>query len=247
LTTVSVITPAFNAAEHIGFTIESVMEQDFRDLEHLVIDDCSTDGTVEVVRGYARGDGRLRLVQRGSNGGPGPTRNSGLAEATSRYVAFLDSDDVWMPGKLTAQLEHLRATGAGVSFTAFHRIDERGTASGATVGVPDSITYEELLRNTAIVTSTTLVDREITGDFRMLDTFYDDFALWLSLLRRRVSARGLNRDLLAYRVRPGSWSRNKLKSAYHVWRTYRDIERLPITRAVSSFVGYGMRGLAKYR
>jgi teichuronic acid biosynthesis glycosyltransferase TuaG len=246
LSAVAVITPAFNAAEHIGFTIESVLGQDFVDLEHIVVDDCSTDDTTAVVRRYARGDSRLRLIQRRENGGPGPTRNSGLDEASSRYVAFVDSDDVWMPGKLAAQLEHIRARGAGVSFTAFHRIDQHGAASGGTIPVPDAITYEELLRNTAIVTSTTLVDREVTGDFRMLDTFYDDYALWLALLRRGVVARGLNVDLLAYRVRPGSWSRNKVKSAYHVWRTYRDIERLSLARSVRSFIGYGMNGLAKY-
>jgi teichuronic acid biosynthesis glycosyltransferase TuaG len=107
--------------------------------------------------------------------------------------------------------------------------------------------YRGLLKNTAIATSTAVIDRDKTGRFEMIDTYYDDYALWLTLLKRGHVAHGLNEDLMRYRVVGKSVSRNKGRSAWHVWRTYRDIEQLSILYAVWCFSHYAWRARLKYR
>jgi teichuronic acid biosynthesis glycosyltransferase TuaG len=244
---VSVITPAYKAARFVGATIESVIAQDYPHWEMLIVDDRSPDDTGDVVARYASLDPRVKLIRQAQNGGAAHARNTALEASRGRFVAFLDSDDVWLPGKLSRQLSFMREMGAGLTFTAFRRITDDGTRTGRLIGVPRSLSYSSLLKNTAIVTSTVLVDKSATGPFRMTKTYYDDFVLWLELLKRGVVARGLPVDLLRYRVVQQSLSRNKANSAKQVWRTYRDIERLGILRSAWCFAHYASRAWLKYR
>lgn len=244
---VSIITPAYRAAAVIGPTIESVLGQTFRDLEMLVVDDCSPDETVPVLERYAGADTRLRCLRHVENRGPGAARNTALAAATGRFVAFLDSDDVWLPQKLERQIAFMRERSAAVSYTQFRRINEAGEIVSRIIEVPARMDYEALLRNTAMTTSTVVIDRERTGPFFMPPAFYDDYACWLSLLRRGHTAHGLQEDLVRYRVLAQSWSRNKLRSAREVWRVYRETERLGRTRSAWVFAHYAFNAMRKYR
>ena len=244
---VSIIIPAFNAERVVGDALDSIALQDYADLEAIVVDDCSADGTAEVVRQRAAADQRIRLIRQPVNGGPSKARQAALDRATGRYVAFLDCDDVWLAGKLERQLAFMEAERAALSYTEFRRMSDDGTRVGRRVSVPAHLDYADLLCNTAMATSTVIVDRDVTGAFAMTHTYYDDYVLWLSLLRRGHRAHGLKEDLMRYRVSPSSWSRNKANSAAWVWRTYRDVERLPFARAVWCFANYACRGALKYR
>ena len=231
----------------MGATIESVIAQDYLKWEMLIVDDRSPDNTADIVASYTKADPRVKLIQQTENGGAAAARNAALDVARGRYVAFLDSDDVWMPGKLSRQLAFMQAVGAGFSFTSFRRITQDGTRTGRLISVPPALHYSDLLKNTAIVTSTVIVDRAATGNIRMIKTYYDDFVLWLGLLKRGVIARGLPIDLLRYRVVEQSISRNKGNSARQVWRTYREIESLGVLPAAWCFVHYATRAWLKYR
>lgn len=244
---VSIVTPAYNAAPFLPETIASVQAQTFADWEMLVVDDRSRDDTVAVVEAAAARDPRVVLLRQEKNGGPALARDAALLRARGRYIAFLDSDDSWMPEKLEVQLAFMAERAAAVSYTAFRRINRDGTRVGAVVRVPDRLNYRQLLANTALATSTVIVDRQATGPFRMTPTYYDDFALWLELLKRGFEAHGLALDLMRYRVLGKSVSRNKVRSAWMVWRTYRDVERLSWASAASAFVRYAMNALWKYR
>lgn len=243
---VSIVTPAYRAARFIGETIRSVQAQTYRDFEMLVVDDCSPDDTAAIVERFAAADPRIRLLRQAANGGPAAARNRALAEARGRWVAFLDGDDLWLPDKLERQLAFHRARGARISFTAFRRIDADGSRLGRLVTVRDWLDYDRLLCDTGIATSTVIVDRASTGPFWMKKTYYDDYACWLELLRVGGLAAGLQEDLMRYRVLGGSVSRNKLRSALHVWRTYREVERLGWLRSAWSFANYAGRGVLKY-
>ncbi len=243
---VSIVTPAFRAARYIGETIRSVQAQTYRDLEMLVVDDCSPDDTAAIVASFAASDPRIRLLRQQVNGGPAAARNRALAEARGRWIAFLDSDDTWLPQKLEKQLQFHQAQGAKLSFTEFRRVDADGSHVGRLITVRDWLDYDRLLCNTGIATSTVVVDRARTGPFSMKKTYYDDYACWLELLRSGGRAVGLHEDLMRYRVLGGSVSRNKLRSARHVWRTYREVERLGLVRSAWSFVNYAGRGVFKY-
>jgi teichuronic acid biosynthesis glycosyltransferase TuaG len=245
-TLVSIVMPAYRAARYIGETIRSVQAQTYRDFELLVVDDCSPDETADIVARIAGQDPRIRLLRQQTNSGPAAARNRALAEARGRWIAFLDSDDAWLPDKLEKQIAFHRTQNAKLSFTEFRRVSADGSQVGRLITVRDWLDYDRLLCDTGIATSTVIVDRARTGPFSMKNTYYDDYACWLELLRSGGRAVGLHEDLMRYRVTHGSVSRNKLRSALHVWRTYREVERLGLMRSAWSFVNYASRGVIKY-
>lgn len=244
---VSIITPAWKAADHIAETIVSVQKQTYSSWEMLISDDCSPDNTCEIIESFIAKDYRIKLIQLSENGGPARARNIALDKARGRYIAFLDSDDLWLPKKLESQLAFHQSQEAHLSYTAYRRISMESQRIGRLIQVPERMTYSQVLSNTAIATSTVIVDRKRTGDFEMKPIYYDDFGCWLQLLRLGGFAAGLNEDLMRYRVREGSVSRNKWRSAKEVWKTFRKVEKLNLLCSAWHFSHYCHNALKKYR
>jgi len=245
---VSIITPAFKAERVIGQTIESVQAQSVQNWEMLIAEDFGPDDTRAVVREFAKREPRIRLIEPSQNGGPAAARNHALAEAKGRWLAFLDSDDLWLPSKLERQLDfHRQHQHAVISFSGFRRISADGARTGRFIGVPPILNYRKLLGNTAIATSTAIVDRHLSGEFRMQNTYYDDFACWLALLKNGGVAVGLNEDLMRYRVMEASVSRDKSNSALQVWKAYSEVQGLDPLRSAWYFSQYALRAWMKYR
>jgi len=244
---VSIITPSWNVDRLIGETIASVQAQTFADWELLIADDCSTDSTAAVIESHAASDPRIKLIRQPRNGGPALARQAAIEQAQGRFIAFLDSDDLWLPTKLERQIAFAREHRAALSFTAFRRINEDGSVTGRLISVPASLTYDQLLRNTAIATLTALVDRDIAGPIAMKNEGYDDFCLWLSILKPGHVAWGLNEDLARYRVRGVSVSSRPLRSAGWVWHIYRNVERLSLVKSAWCFAHWGARAWLKRR
>ena len=244
---ISIITPSWNVEHLIGETIDSVQAQTLGDWELLIADDCSTDNTVAVIENYAAKDPRVRLIRQSRNGGPALTRQAAIEQAQGRFLAFLDSDDLWMPTKLERQIAFAREHRAALSYTAFRRINENSSVTGRLITVPESLTYDQLLKNTSIATLTALIDREISGPVAMQDLGYDDFCLWLSVLKPGHTAWGLNEDLARYRVRGVSVSSRPVRSARWVWHIYRNVERLSLIKSAWCFGHWAMRAWLKRR
>ncbi len=211
----------------------------------LIVDDCSPDDTCDRVSQIAQLDARVHLIRQPRNQGPAVARNTAPEAASGRYVAFLDSDDFWLSGKMTNQLDFMAKSETAISYTEFRRVSEDGKRIGHRVIVPATLSYTQLLGNTAMATSTVLIDQLQTGRVRMPIAPYDDLAAWLSILRRGYIAKGLKQDLMRYRVLNGSISRNKLRSASWVWKTYRQVEGLGLLRSSWSFVNYAAHGWLK--
>ncbi len=243
---VSIIVPAYNAARFIGETIKSVQSQTYKAWEMIIVDDCSSDNTCDIVEAIGESDERVTLIRHTRNGGPSAARNSALKAAKCRYIAFLDSDDMWLPLKLERQLAFMNKGEIRFSFTQYRRFYD-ACDHGRIIPIPLQIDYRGLLKNTAIATSTVIVDREMTGPFKMVNTYYDDFALWLDLLKRGITAHGLQEDLMRYRIVAKSVSRHKGKSALWVWRTYRNVEHLGLFYSAWCFVNYAARAYVKYK
>jgi len=222
-----------------------VKAQGLADWEMLVADDASADRTAAIVAAAAAEDARIRLIRLERNGGVARARNAALAAARGRFVAFLDSDDLWLPQKLQRQVDFMQAVDAAVSYTAFRRIDETGNRVGRLVAVPARLTYRQLLKNTAIATLTGMVDTAKTGPIRMTEARRDDYILWLSLLRRGFVARGLQEDLARYRVVRGSLSSKPKRSAAWVWNVYRRVEGLGPLQSAWCMAHYGTRAILK--
>jgi teichuronic acid biosynthesis glycosyltransferase TuaG len=244
---VSIITPSWNVERLIGETIESVQAQTLRDWELLIADDCSTDSTAAVIESYAAKDPRIRLIRQSRNGGPALARQAAIEQAQGRFLAFLDSDDLWLPTKLERQVAFTREHRAALSFTAFRRINETGSVTGRLIPVPVSLNYEQLLKNTSIATLTAIVDRDVAGNIAMKNEPYDDFCLWLSILKPGHVAHGLNEDLARYRVRGVSVSSRPMRSAGWVWHIYRNVERLSLVKSAWCFAHWSARAWQKRR
>jgi glycosyltransferase involved in cell wall biosynthesis len=214
---ISVVIPAYNRAATIARCIESALVQDFPSFEVVVADDGSSDATREIVAGFA--DPRVRLVARESNGGAAAARNSGVAAARGRYVAFLDSDDVFLPGKLATQHAALRTAGPAqrLSCTAF-RIEllDQGQVIDW-YHRPDAASFEGLFKGCSLGPGSTLmVERRVLDEIGPLDTTLSRFEDWDWLLRY-VAAGGeilvLNTILTHIYNRRGRLSRDTWQAA----------------------------------
>lgn len=239
--------PAWNVERFIGETIRSVQSQTFSDWELIVADDGSSDKTMVQVEKLSTVDPRIRMVLTTGHRGPALARQAAIDHASGRYLAFLDSDDLWLPTKLERQLAFMREKSAVLSYTSFCRMSEDGTKIGTPRHIPMSLTYTELLKNTAIATLTAMIDRNGAGPIAMVNRGYDDYCLWLSILRRGHTAWGLSEDLARYRVRGGSISSKPFRSARWVWAIYREVEKLPVLSSAWYLAHYGARAWLKRR
>ena len=243
---VSIITPTHNVESYISQTIRSVIDQSFQSWELVIVDDASSDNTVELVDSFLVSDHRIRMFSNSKNIGPGPSRNRGVEEAKGRYIAYLDSDDYWHPDKLDIQIAKMRSSNAAICFTSYNMVSELQPEKSRIVTAPPSLSYEDLLVNTIIGCSSVVVDRELVEDLSMPALKRrQPLVLWLRILRQHGSAVGVPEVLVTYRVRSNTVSSNKFKSAIGVWRVYRDFEHLSLIKSCKCFFLYSIRGFRK--
>jgi teichuronic acid biosynthesis glycosyltransferase TuaG len=244
---VSIITPCFNSSEYIIAAIDSVRQQTYQKWEMIITDDYSSDNTCEIIETYIEKDVRIKLYRSDKNRGAAAARNNSLKHTNGQYVAFLDSDDVWVDDKLAKQLAFIRGTGAAISFTVYREMSENGDIFGKFIdtGSPAIISYKDMLKKAATMGCLTImVDLSKTGDLRMLDVKTgQDYALWLSILKRSFHAYKLNECLAYYRIRSNSISRNKVKKVLSQWRIYRESEQLSFVCSAWCFGHYAWRAM----
>ncbi|NMH75169.1 glycosyltransferase family 2 protein [Bacillus sp. RO2] len=243
---VSVITPSYNAEKFIAATIESVRTQTYTNWEMIIVDDCSKDTTREILKEYAALDPRIKPIFLEENSGAAVARNTALKAAQGDYVAFLDSDDLWVPDKLEKQLAFMQKNDYAFSFTAYNLMDEDGKPLDKVIDVPKQIDYKGLLKNTIIGCLTVMIDTRKVEPLQMpLIRTRQDFALWLKVLRQGHIAYGMQEPLANYRIVEGSISSNKLKTAKRNWYVYREIEKLSLPYASWCFVNYAFYAIKK--
>lgn len=242
----SIIMPTYNSTEFVQKAVQSVVEQTFEDWELFIVDDCSTDGTLDIVRRIASDNSKIVVEQSKTNMGPAMARNRGIELSRGRYIAFIDSDDLWRVDKLEKQYALFLQTRTPLAFSAYEKIDEAGNSIGRIVRVPDSITYRELLGATVIATVTAAYDSEMLGKVFMPNfRKRQDFGLWLKILRGGGVAQSLDESLAYLRKRPGSVSSNKVLAAWYVWRVYRELECLSVADSAYNFSKYAYRAFFK--
>ena len=245
---VSVITPMYNCEKFISETIESVLNQTYTNWEMIIIDDCSTDKSKQIVKQYIERDKRIRLIALNENSGAAVARNKGIEVSSGRFIAFLDGDDLWESNKLEKQIQFMTEKNIGFSFTYYEVISETGIDLNKTIRVPNMIDYEGLLGNTIIGCLTVVIDRNIIRDVEMpLIRTRQDFATWLNILKKGYKAYGIDIPLAKYRIVKGSISNNKFKAAMKNWHVYRKIEKLSLSKAIVVFLCYVFNAIKKRR
>jgi teichuronic acid biosynthesis glycosyltransferase TuaG len=244
---VSVIMPVYNAKKYINTSLASVFAQTYENLEIVLVDDCSTDGSGDIIAKLSKDHPEIVYSVQEENMGAGHARNKALSLARGQYVAFLDSDDEWMPDKIRRQVNLMREKKAPLSYTAIEMIDKDGHIVKRKRSIKETCDYTYLLHNTIIATSSVVVDRMAVGNFEMhLRRGGQDYATWLKLLRDGIVAYGINESLVRYRVMEGSLSSNKFNSIRQVWEIQTQNEKICLPVAAIHTICFAFNALKKY-
>ncbi|MGW4509236.1 glycosyltransferase family 2 protein [Streptomyces sp. NPDC004436] len=253
---VSVVMPVHNSAATLGPSVRSVLAQTHTDVELLITDDASSDGSMELLKELARQDERVLPEAAARQGGAARARNLAMQRARGDYVAFLDSDDLWLPTKLEKQLAFAATARTPLTFTSYFKMaaDYEGEAvgfvpNGRVVWAPARVDYRAMLAHDYIGALTAMYDRNALGTRLMPDMAKrQDYALWLSIMRTGIEARAVREPLAVYRAqRAGSLSSNKLGLVPFNWALYREHEHLSVPRSVRALAGAAWHSLRKSR
>ncbi len=229
---VSIITPTYNCAKFISRTLDSVQAQTYQNWEMIIVDDQSKDNTKEIVEEYIKDDPRIKYHLLEVNSGAAVARTTAMKLAQGSYMAFLDSDDIWMPDKLERQILWMEENGYAFSCTAYEQIDEEDNPLGKTIKTIKKTDYNRLLLDCPVGNSTVMYDVDKMGKFEVPNIRKrNDDALWLQMLKKEKYIWGMPDVLMKYRIRQNSISSNKFSVIKYHWILYREIEHLGVIRS----------------
>ncbi len=244
---VSIIMPVHNDEQYLHSSIQSVLNQGYQDWELLIVDDCSTDSSAQIIQQYCQKDARIkRYKTRQASGSPTKPRNIGVENAQGRFIAFLDSDDEWLPEKLERQVAlMLQKPDALIVFSNYKLMDEDSRQYRGFINAPSQTDYAHLLKGNVVGCLTVMYDTEKTGKRFFPYCGHEDYALWLSMLRDGGKVYNTNTIEAIYRLKASSVSSNKLRAMAWQWHIYTQIEHLGVLRSVYYFVNYAFRAVIK--
>lgn len=235
---VSIITPTYNCAKFIGATIESVLNQTYQNFEMIIVDDASKDNTEEVVKSFK--DKRIKYIRLSKNSGPAVARNRAMEEAKGKYMAFLDSDDLWKREKLEKQINFIKKNKYKIICSDYEQIDEEGNKLNKIIPCKKKVNYNGILLSCPVGNSTVFYDVSKLGKFKVPNIRKrNDDALWLQILKKEEYMYGQKEVLMEYRIRQNSVSSNKFSLIKYHWQLYREIEHLSVIRSVFHIVVWG--------
>ena len=242
---VSIVMPLYDAQRFIAQAIESVLSQSYEYFELLIVDDKSTDNSVAIVKKYMNEDKRIKLFLLDANCGPVAARNRAIKEAKGRYIAFLDSDDVWLTDKLYRQIEFMEENHLVLTYSAYETMDENAHYIN-TRKCFSPASYKDMLKSNRIGNLTGIYDVAFFGKVYMKDVGHEDYVMWLHLLKQITSTKGIEEPLARYRISSSSLSSNKIKALVWQWHIYRKIEKLNFLQSFYYF-GYYVYNAVKKR
>ena len=243
---VSVIMPVHNAESFLDESIGSILHQTYSYWELLIVDDCSTDKSPSIIADYAEQDSRIRCFKtQAPSGSPCLPRNMGIEAAKGRFIAFLDSDDCWLPHKLEEQLPLFEKSDVGIVYSDYEKMTERGERSQRVVKAPACADYRQLLLGNVIGCLTAVYDTAKVGKVYFENHSHEDYILWLSILKKGYIAQNSGTVSACYRVREHSVSSNKLKALLWQWDIYVHVEKMSFLRAGYCFLHYAYKAFRK--
>lgn len=229
---VSIIMPSYNTAQYIRESIQSVLNQTYQNWELIIVDDCSTDNTDEIVTSIK--DERIKYYHNDKNRGAAISRNRALREAKGRWIAFLDSDDLWMPEKLEKQISFMENNGYSFSYTNYEEIDVDGNSTSVKVTGPKKVTKTGMFNYCWLGCLTVMYDRNIIGLIQIEGIKKNnDYAMWLKVCKE-ADCYLLDENLGKYRKgRAGSVSTHSIKTmvGWH-YKLFREAEKQGAVRSI---------------
>jgi len=243
---VSIITPNYNASKYIFETIQSVINQTYENWEMIIIDDLSTDNSVEIIKQFQKKDDRIQLIELSKNSGPAVARNKGITYCKGKYLTFIDADDLWLPNFIETSLGFVENS-EGFVFASYKRLDEDLKPKHKNFIVPKKVNYTDILKSNSISCLTAFIDIEKLEKLKMPEIKYrQDMGLWLKYLRKVNYAYGIIKPLAIYRIRKQSHSRNKFNLIKHQWLFYREVALLSRVKSIYYFFLWAVYGIKKY-
>lgn len=239
---VSVITPIFNAEKFIPRLFKSIRDQCGVNLEHILVDDSSTDNSFNVLKKFAEDSPQIKVYRLSKNSGPVIARNYAISKASGKFLAFLDADDFWMPEKSLIQTNFMREKNAAISFSDYRFISEDGGLIGRRIRGFDRVDWSLHHYTRYLGCLTIMIDREKCPNFRFPHISpahrAEDFLAWSHVLKEHGVAHRCPHDLARYAIVKNSRSSQFLIASFSVWLLYRNIERISLFRAATFFFGY---------
>jgi teichuronic acid biosynthesis glycosyltransferase TuaG len=245
---VSIITPVFNRSSTLNDNIKSVLSQTYSNWEMILVDDCSKDDSVEIIEGFLRSDARIKLIKLTENSGAAVARNRAIEAAKGRFIAFLDSDDLWKASKLQTQVDFALKTKVALTHTAYEWMDGAGDPMGKIIKSPSRLDYKAMLKSNYIGCLTAMYDVEIIGEKVYMPEVAkrQDYALWLKILRAGHTARFIDEPLAYYRVGHDSLSSNKMETILYYYKILREIEGIGRVKSAYYFTIYLINAFRKF-
>lgn len=242
---VSIVMPAYNASGTLVHSIQSVISQKYSNWELLLINDASTDNTLEISEFFSARDSRIKVISNKTNQGVARSRNLALEAHTGVFVSFLDSDDLWRDSKLSEQVSSFSSE-INFSYMSYSLIDSSGRFIRNYLP-PMSVSYKSMLLGNPLGTLTVMLRSDYLGSSRFPIRGHEDYALWLSLLKKGGKAirAGGNEIYAKYRIHPSSLTSSKLRSAGWQWNIYRQSEELSIPISSALMCSYAFKAILK--
>lgn len=245
---VSVIVPVYNSEKYIANTLDSIISQDYSEKEIIIVDDGSTDSTHAIINNYVKNFPNIYYKKLDSNYGVAVARNKAIECAKGRYIAFCDSDDIWGDNKLSEQIKLFEYfDGTPFTYTAISFIDENGSLIKEKRNLKEEVSYNYLLRNTVIATSTVIIDRAVVENIQMPNRrSAEDYSLWLSLLKKYGNAHGINKAYTKYRISKDSISANRICEVKYFWQVQREDMEIGRLKVIINTMIYILHAVKKH-
>ena len=239
--------PSFNSETFISKSIESVVNQTYKNWEMIVIDDCSSDNSISIIEKTINEDSRVKLIKLKKNSGPAKARNEGISKATGKYITFLDSDDIWDSSFLFKSIEFCELNNYDFICSSYIMKDESLKTTFSEFIVPEKVNFYDLLKSNSVSCLTAMYNCENLGKCYMPNfKKRQDLALWLEILDKTPYCFGIEEPLATYRLRKQSISSNKIKAAYHTFKVYSSQDKINLAQKLYYFCIYAINGVKKY-
>lgn len=240
---VSIITPYYNAEKYFDKTFESVLSQSYKNIEWIIVDDCSNENSYNQLKSLVENISFVKLIRLEKNAGAGYARNVGLDIAKGDYVGFLDADDLYDPEFIEKQLKFIENHGEFV-FCSFRRLTDK---SSSVYKVPKIATYKRILKGSCLSTMSLFMTRELIGETRYpINSEVEDFIFNLEILKKCKKAYGNREVLSTYRIVKGSKSNNKRKLSKKMWHVYHKELNFNFIKSLFYFSCWAIHGIWKY-
>ena len=241
-TEIDIILPNFNSFEYIDETIQSILKQNFTNWRLIIIDDFSNINTRKKIKKYEKFK-KVKIYWLKKNRGAAYCRNFAINKSKSKYLAFIDSDDIWKKNKLKLQLKYMKKNNYDFTYTCYETF---GTKLRK-IFPPIRFNFDNFIKNTSIATSTMMIKRKLTKDTKFTDTkICEDYYFKCKILKKVKFAYCLKKNLTKYRIRENSLQSNKLKNLFWIWIINYRYNKLTFFENLNSLLNISLNSIKKY-